>query len=64
MAKIQLDIKKCWDGCPYCKPRFGGHGDADDWKCHKANRYIMAYVEYESEMPEVPAWCPLLVKDN
>ena len=33
MAKIILEIEKCWDGCPYCTPRFGGCGDADDWRC-------------------------------
>ena len=43
MAKIILEIEKCWDGCPYCTPRFGGCGDADDWKCKKANRYIATY---------------------
>ena len=64
MAKIILEIEKCWDGCPYCTPRFGGCGDADDWRCKKANRYIATYVEYNSEMPTIPSWCPICVKDG
>ena len=64
MAKIILEIEKCWDGCPYCTPRFGGYGDADDWVCKKVNRYIATYVEYNSEMPIVPSWCPICMKDG
>lgn len=64
MAKITLEIEKCWNGCPYCQPRFGGRGDADDWKCAKADRWIATYVEYASEMPLVPQWCPIKVKEK
>ena len=31
---------------------------------YKANRYIATYVEYNSEMPTVPSWCPICVKEG
>lgn len=64
MAKIVLEINKCWDGCPYCKPCYGGHVDADDWKCTKIDRWIAVYVEYSSEMPPVPKWCPVRIEEE
>ena len=66
MTKIILEIEKCWDGCPYCKSHFGGHGDADDWFCtynDRIKRPIATYVEYNSDMPAVPDWCPCNVKN-
>ena len=30
----------------------------------KANRYIATYVEYNSEMPTVPSWCPICMKEG
>ena len=67
MAKIILEIQKCWDGCPYCKSRCGGHGDADDWFCTynaESKRVIASYVEYTEEMPFVPKWCPIKLNEE
>ena len=66
MAKIRLeyDIEKCWD-CLMCKSEPTITADsfeiATDYYCGVNGKKIMGYVEYDSEMPPVPNWCPLLV---
>ena len=68
MAKIRIEkeIEKCWD-CPKCKNRPTETADsfevATDYYCGVNNEKIMGYVEYDWEMPFVPNWCPLLVKE-
>ena len=62
MAKIVLEIKKCWDGCPYCSSYNGMPKSLPNhFTCKKANKPIASYVEYPNEMPEVPDWCPITV---
>ena len=69
MAKIRIEkeIQKCWD-CPKCKNKPTETSDsfevATDYYCGVNNEKIMGYVEHDWEMPFVPNWCPLLVKDK
>ena len=37
---------------------------AHDYFCGVNDREIMGYVEHDWEMPLVPKWCPLLVKEQ
>ena len=69
MAKlnIQLEVRDCQD-CPCVKAVYSW-GDTFSYFCTlKKNKYcedgmpIASQVEYRSEMPEVPKWCPALVK--
>lgn len=68
MAKIKLeyDIEKCWD-CPKCISEPTQTADsfevALDYYCGVNNKKIAGYIEYDSEMPKVPNWCPLLSKE-
>jgi hypothetical protein len=67
MAVIMLELKKCnrsGQMLDYSCPMLGseptkGAGCATDYYCMLANKPIAGYVEWESEMPEVPEWCPL-----
>lgn len=67
MAKIRIEkeIEKCWD-CPKCKSERTKTSDswevAFDYFCEENERTIANYVEHDWEMPEVPDWCPFLVK--
>lgn len=68
MAKIKLeyDIEKCWD-CPKCINEPTQTADsfevALDYYCGVNNKKIAGYVEHGWEMPKVPNWCPLLLKE-
>ena len=68
MAKIKLeyDIEKCWD-CPKCINKPTQTADsfevALDYYCGVNNKEIAGYVEHGWEMPKVPNWCPLLLKE-
>ena len=33
----------------------------EDYMCEKANRKIAGAVEWPSEIPEVPNWCPIKI---
>lgn len=62
MTKIEFEIKDCQD-CPFCETKRMYTGDswehAFDYFCKKAdNKQIATYIEWRSEMPEVPDWCP------
>lgn len=65
--RIEKEIEKCWD-CPMCRNRLTETSDwfevAHDYFCGVNNREIMGYVEHDWEMPLVPEWCPLLVKEQ
>lgn len=68
--KIILDIKKCSE-CPKCiTRRTPRSGFAYDYLCSMLSDVdgnyteITGYVEYESEIPEVPEWCPLALKEE
>lgn len=59
--KIEKEIKDCQD-CPCCGDEYGW-GGTTTYYClekHNHNNYqlIAAQVEYRSEMPPVPKWCP------
>ena len=54
-------------GCERCpkviEKRTEGAGYAFDYFCSaKGNKKIMGYIEYDSELVEVPKWCPYIVK--
>ena len=47
------------------KERTAGAGYAFDFFCKAAdNRKITGYVEWESEIPPVPSWCPFYIKQG
>ena len=55
---IGFEIEKC-EECPFVKlTRTTGAGFAYDYWCSKNNKLIVGYVEYPSEIPIVPNWCP------
>lgn len=63
---IHLSIKNCTE-CPYHKSK--RHWTSDSWEhaydyfCQiNFNKPIATYIEWPSEMPDVPDWCPLRVK--
>ena len=71
MSKIQIEIKSC-SGCPYHTTKRHYTSDsfemAFNYFCLKIKkdgemRQIASYIEREREMPPVPEWCPLLVKE-
>lgn len=62
-TSIHLSIENCLE-CPYCKSK--RHWTADSWEhaedyfCNLKNeKPIATYIEWPSEMPEVPDWCPI-----
>lgn len=66
MAKIIVEIKNCQD-CPFVKET--RHWTPDSWDhafdyyCKKVEtingpKTIAEYIEFPSEMPDVPSWCP------
>ena len=62
MAKICLEIDKC-SQCPfhYTTPVYTGDSwdYMEDYICKKANKKITGAVEWQSEIPNVPDWCPI-----
>lgn len=74
MAKIKiiLSIGKCDSQysngvrCPFFyTERTENAGYALDYFCEAANgRKIVGYVEWDSDVPPVPDWCPNLCKDG
>ncbi len=71
MAKVlfPMEIEKCTDkpngvGCPFVhSERTQGAGFAVDYWCNgtKTPRKIIGYIEWDSEIPPVPEWCPYRV---
>jgi hypothetical protein len=60
VVTIKLSVGRC-DTCPFVeKTRTPHAGYAHDYYCKLTpNRtMIVGYVEYDSEIPEVPDWCP------
>lgn len=68
MKKVTLlftiPIGRC-DDCPFYYTDYTrGAGCADDYFCKAARgRKIAGYVEYASEIPPVPSWCPFYIKE-
>ena len=65
LASIVINVGRC-DECPlHYKERTAGAGYAFDFFCKAAdNRKITGYVEWESEIPPVPSWCPFYIKQG
>lgn len=63
VAVISINIGRC-DECPFhYTKRTPGAGCADDYYCKATNgKKIVGYVEWESEIPSVPTWCPFYIK--
>ena len=64
---IKLNISKCNEidkkvgiSCPFLEiSRTQGAGYAEDFFCKANNsKKICGYVEWESDIPLVPDWCP------
>ena len=74
MIGIFLNIEKCWSAdnennikkCPFViSDKTEGAGCASDYFCAAANnKKIAGYVEWESDMPLVPDWCPKRVSNE
>lgn len=64
VVSINIPVGRC-DECPYhyTKPTSGA-GCADDYICKIARRTITTYVEWDSELPAVPDWCPFRPKEE
>lgn len=61
--KITFEIEKC-NQCPFHKTTpYYSWEYAVNYICEKANRQIAGYIEWDDELPEVPNWCPIAVKD-
>lgn len=69
MAKIQLiyDIDNC-SHCPLHKTQPLVTADpwehASDYYCGSNGEKIAGYIEWESEMPDIPNWCPHLLREK
>lgn len=66
-ALVLIEVGRC-DECPFVELiRTMGAGHAYDYYC-KANKkfpkMIAYYVEYDSEIPPVPEWCPFKKKEE
>ena len=69
MAKIRIEKEndKCWNRPMYKSERVHPPDSFDmsfDYICNVANRVVAKNVEHEQEMPSVPDWYPLLVKES
>lgn len=58
---VSIPVGRC-DECPFIEQkRTIGAGYAFDYFCKalkRGNNKIAGYVEYDSEIPPVPQWCP------
>ena len=54
-----IPVGRC-DECPlHYTERTQGAGYAFDYHCKACNgKKIVGYVEWDSEIPEIPEWCP------
>ena len=59
-----IPIGRCDECLHHYTTRTPRAGDAYDYWCRKANKKIVTYVEYDSEIPPVPQWCPYRIKEN
>ena len=68
-AMVVVGVGRC-DECPCVKetrtPRAGFAFDYYCNACQTSNgpRKITGYIEYDSEMPPVPDWCPFKIKED
>lgn len=60
---VAIPVGRC-DECPYHTTKATpGAGFADDYYCKKTGKIITTYVEWDSEIPPVPDWCPYREKE-
>ena len=61
IIKFEYDINKC-NQCPVCIKKETLTSDswehAFNYYCGMNNQKIAGYVEWDSELPEIPKWCP------
>lgn len=68
-AMVVVGVGRC-DVCPYVKEtRTPRAGFAFDYYCNACQtpegpRKITGYIEYDSEIPPVPDWCPFKIKED
>lgn len=64
-AFVVIGVGRC-DECPCVKTeRTPRAGYAFDYFCKACDgRKIVGYVEWDSEIPEIPDWCPFKAKEN
>lgn len=68
-AMVVVGVGRC-DECPCVKEdRTPNAGFALDYYCNACQtsdgpRKITRYIEYDSEMPPVPNWCPFKIKED
>ena len=67
MAIIGIEIEKC-NKCPYVYTEPVLTGDSwdhmEDYICTQNNQKIAGCVEWPSEIPPVPDWCPTRIKQK
>lgn len=70
MSSITIEIKNCLE-CPYVHSEKLYTGDswehAYDYFCSKTSptsKKIAGYIEWPSEMPDIPDWCPCRPKNE
>ena len=64
VAIITIPVGRC-DECPFHDTeRTPRAGYAFDYFCKAVNnKKIVGYVEWDSEIPSVPTWCPFYIKE-
>lgn len=59
-----IPVGRC-DECRLCRvERTPRAGYAYDYICTAMNKTITTYVEWDSEIPAIPHWCPFRVKEE
>ncbi len=61
MTTIQLQIKDCSECPKHTTKRTPHSGYANDYYCTLTWDKVGSYIEWLSEMPEVPENCPLRI---
>ena len=65
MAVVGIEIERC-NKCPYVdiEPVYTGDSwdHMEDYICTQNNQKIARGVEWSSEIPFVPDWCPIRIK--
>lgn len=60
-VQVVVEVERC-DECPFVEiKRTNGAGYAHDYYCSavkRVNNKLARYVEYLSEIPAPPSWCP------
>ena len=63
VVSVTIPVGRC-DECPYHYIHISPDIDSgDDYICKIANKVIASYIEFDSELPVVPEWCPFRSKE-